>query len=409
MITDDPNSLNQALSVALECLRTRHTIDLPSPKRFPKRASVAVIIAFRCRLPIPDDRSSAVVSPSNSFVEVQHPSDVSEQAAPLYFDTVDQLRFIQGDYEPHVLFIRRASRKGDRWSSHVALPGGKRESDESDVDAAIRETMEEVGVDITPEHAMFVGSLGQRPVTTGFGSHHLLTLCPYVFVLKTTGLPSLRIQESEVANAHWVPISNLLDPRSRAEETVDLSSRLAGSNTSFKRSLMRTVCGVMHFSAIRMDPSVSVSSRHTITERAGKDEIDHEKEHDLLLWGLTLGVIIDLLDLVQVTGTPRARDLWQLPTFSAPDLNTILWLLSMPWRSGISQIPRLNPSNDGRMRSSVEEQQNTDEAMDYTGTAAKKFLALIRPAIALTIGFRLATLSAAIIWTRRYLLRKKIL
>lgn len=70
-----------------------------------------------------------------------------------------------------MLFIKRAARAGDRWTSHVvrvtpsgrsgggtpltgggaqAYPGGKRDADDADdLAAAVRETMEEVGVDIT--------------------------------------------------------------------------------------------------------------------------------------------------------------------------------------------------------------------------------------------------------------------
>lgn len=46
-----------------------------------------------------------------------------------------------------MLLIKRAARKGDRWTSHVALPGGKRdETDKGDEEVAIREAMEEVGL-----------------------------------------------------------------------------------------------------------------------------------------------------------------------------------------------------------------------------------------------------------------------
>ena len=48
-----------------------------------------------------------------------------------------------------VLVIRRAERAGDRWSGHAALPGGKvSESDTSIDDTALRETLEEVGLDL---------------------------------------------------------------------------------------------------------------------------------------------------------------------------------------------------------------------------------------------------------------------
>eukprot|EP01125_Pyxidicula_operculata_P005869 TRINITY_DN2051_c0_g1_i4.p2 TRINITY_DN2051_c0_g1~~TRINITY_DN2051_c0_g1_i4.p2 ORF type:complete len:133 (+),score=29.93 TRINITY_DN2051_c0_g1_i4:17-415(+) len=48
-----------------------------------------------------------------------------------------------------MLFIKRADRKGDIWSGHVAFPGGKREEDETDIQCGIRETFEEIGVDLS--------------------------------------------------------------------------------------------------------------------------------------------------------------------------------------------------------------------------------------------------------------------
>ncbi|RHY81058.1 hypothetical protein DYB35_002889 [Aphanomyces astaci] len=59
-----------------------------------------------------------------------------------------------------LLFIRRAINPRDRWSGHIAFPGGRVEAGESALDAARRETMEEVGVDLT--HAEVLGQLDDR-------------------------------------------------------------------------------------------------------------------------------------------------------------------------------------------------------------------------------------------------------
>ncbi len=48
-----------------------------------------------------------------------------------------------------LLFIRRAEKSGDPWSGHMAFPGGHMESsDASLLAAAIRETQEEIGLDL---------------------------------------------------------------------------------------------------------------------------------------------------------------------------------------------------------------------------------------------------------------------
>lgn len=83
-------------------------------------------------------------------------------------------RFFAQDWvqhgDPEVVFIKRAARVGDRWTSHVALPGGKRDpEDEDDKAVAIRETMEEIGLDLTSPNAFYVGNLPERVVSTSWG------------------------------------------------------------------------------------------------------------------------------------------------------------------------------------------------------------------------------------------------
>lgn len=51
--------------------------------------------------------------------------------------------------EVELLFIKRAFTLNDRHSGQVAFPGGKVEPNESDHDACQRETLEEIGLDVT--------------------------------------------------------------------------------------------------------------------------------------------------------------------------------------------------------------------------------------------------------------------
>ncbi|KAI5207700.1 hypothetical protein E4T38_03326 [Aureobasidium subglaciale] len=120
--------------------------------------------------------------------------------------------------EAEVLFIKRAARKGDRWTSHVALPGGRRDpEDESDQKTAVREAVEEVGM------AM------QR-------------------------------------------LWNFVDPP-------------------------------------ELQPP--------------------PQQQPLILWGLTLGVVADLLDLLP---PHNALELWSYPTFTMPDVRLIIWLSTYKFR-----------------------------------------------------------------------------
>lgn len=114
-----------------------------------------------------------------------------------------------------VLFIHRAERAGDTWSGHVAFPGGRREPRDADLLAtAIRETHEEIGVDL--QSAELLGTLDdlhpRSPVLPP------VVVRPFVFAL--TELPPLTFS-AEVQDAFWVPFRALRAPAARGEITVD--------------------------------------------------------------------------------------------------------------------------------------------------------------------------------------------
>ena len=55
----------------------------------------------------------------------------------------------RADGEPELLMIKRAEAEGDPWSGHIACPGGRMEPGDNDLAVtAVRETMEETGVDV---------------------------------------------------------------------------------------------------------------------------------------------------------------------------------------------------------------------------------------------------------------------
>ena len=110
-----------------------------------------------------------------------------------------------------VCLIRRAEHELDRWSGHVALPGGRVDAiDPGPREAAIRETREEVGLRI--ERSAYLGSLGTLPINNRTGGPSNLALSAHVFHLGET-LAAFTPDRAEVAEAFWVPLRHLLDPR----------------------------------------------------------------------------------------------------------------------------------------------------------------------------------------------------
>lgn len=114
-----------------------------------------------------------------------------------------------------LLLIRRAENPRDPWSGHMAFPGGRVEKSERTRDAALRETREEIGLDLTV-HGTPLGRLS--PVATmGRGAPVPMVIHPYVYALSATE-PALTLNE-EVAAVVWVPLRFLLDRRRR--ETME--------------------------------------------------------------------------------------------------------------------------------------------------------------------------------------------
>ena len=64
-----------------------------------------------------------------------------------------------GDEGAEFVVIHRAHRRGDPWSGHMALPGGRQDAADRDLLAtAVREAREEVGVDLA-HHGDLLGAL----------------------------------------------------------------------------------------------------------------------------------------------------------------------------------------------------------------------------------------------------------
>lgn len=106
-----------------------------------------------------------------------------------------------------VLVIRRAERPGDRWSGQAALPGGKVDAEDASIDdTAMRETLEEVGLDLRALNARRLGQLNDHPPLKQRGWARF-TVVPVVYVVE--GDPPLTLNQREVAEAMWVPLEEV--------------------------------------------------------------------------------------------------------------------------------------------------------------------------------------------------------
>jgi 8-oxo-dGTP pyrophosphatase MutT (NUDIX family) len=113
--------------------------------------------------------------------------------------------------ELKLLLIKRAEQRGDPWSGQMALPGGRRDPSDADLlGTAVRETREEVGIEIAPERLL--GELDDlHPRTPTLPP---VVVRPFVFALDRE--PAVHLGP-EVALHVWVPLSELASGNTRTE------------------------------------------------------------------------------------------------------------------------------------------------------------------------------------------------
>jgi 8-oxo-dGTP pyrophosphatase MutT (NUDIX family) len=110
-----------------------------------------------------------------------------------------------------ILLIRRAEDERDPWSGHMALPGGHREPEDRDLVAtALRETLEEVGLDLARDADLLGPLQSARAIT---GRRPPFDIYPFVFALAREVEP--RANPQEVHRIVWAKLDHLLSPAAR--------------------------------------------------------------------------------------------------------------------------------------------------------------------------------------------------
>ncbi len=118
---------------------------------------------------------------------------------------------------PEMLMIQRAVREGDPWSGHMGFPGGRKDaSDATDVACAKRETREEIGFDLDT-YGELICQLSD--VNTGWRADRPeMLVAPFIF--RVDSAPDFELNH-EVDDTLWVPLSFLLDDANRSRHQWD--------------------------------------------------------------------------------------------------------------------------------------------------------------------------------------------
>lgn len=177
-----------------------------------------------------------------------------------------------------------------------------------------------------------------------------MVLCPFVYLLLRHDLPPLALQPSEVHSAHWVALRALLAPSLRSVERWDLSKGSVQKKGYIAQMLVRATAGSLLFSAIKLRPTESLyysrsgfipetripatwteSAAHAISNVfTGGRAQPPEDDRSLVLWGLTMGIMVDFLEMLDIHGTSK---LWYWPQFSPWDLRALVSLLTYRFRA----------------------------------------------------------------------------
>lgn len=109
---------------------------------------------------------------------------------------------LHGEPSPRVLLMKRAERAGDPWSGHISLPGGGYQASDGDLRVtAIRETREELGIDLDLDGTRTLGNLAPlHPMASGPGA---IEVTPLVFATKVALDP---VCGPEALAAFWLPL-----------------------------------------------------------------------------------------------------------------------------------------------------------------------------------------------------------
>jgi hypothetical protein len=157
-----------------------------------------------------------------------------------------------------------------------------------------------------------------------------MVLCPYIYLLTSPAYPNQRLQPTEVASSHWVPIRALLSPSLRTHEYADVSARLAKSELGIKRWFLQAMlyCAtISDFIPIENAPTGPLSKLQEAL--MGPEARFKDRKPPLLLWGLTLGVVSDFLEHMP---PHNALELWTYPTFTNWDVRFVMWAMSYRFR-----------------------------------------------------------------------------
>ncbi|KAJ2350804.1 hypothetical protein GGF43_004216 [Coemansia sp. RSA 2618] len=309
----------------------RHLASVPATRiPNPRRGAVAIVI--RLVLKDSDDIYPEYVAPP--------PLPPTRAATLQSLDRYLSSREFK-DARAQVLFIQRAQYAGDPWSGNIGFPGGKREpTDESDRATAERETREELGLELKTGF-VHLGQLDDAPVYL-LGQGIKMAVSPQVYLQTNMHKPEL-VLSNEVASAHWVDFTCVVDridkpvrPFSTQYQSVstDIAARVFRTYALAQPWWLRVLSacvGKLHYTVLALPYTRGDSVCQLASGSAGadlrvrvSDSTQFATDSELHLWGLSLGMVAELVDLSLPVAPRRLSKYWSVAS-PWPQLGGRLW------------------------------------------------------------------------------------
>jgi ADP-ribose pyrophosphatase YjhB (NUDIX family) len=218
----------------------------------------------------------------------------------------------------------------------VAFPGGHINLEESDYDAACRECLEEVGIDLKDSSRyLWLGRGPHQIVNNRKGAMRVIPNVFVEFVKAENRLPvSFKLQADEVSCAWWVPLEHLVDLKNERIKVMRLRDKLSKGFAIIGFVLLQ----LFQVSKIQF-PAIFIGE--SAKKVANIADIPSEEE-DFYLWGLTLAMLRSIVCLANIELQGQI-----CPIFVAKDVmvdNRMLSLHLKVWLMIRTQVTKLFPT-----------------------------------------------------------------
>ncbi|CAI2374020.1 unnamed protein product [Moneuplotes crassus] len=178
------------------------------PHFTPVNASVSIILRLYIRDHTKRPKRLRTIEKQRIHGDPTQPLQLTPDEVDKYFQSQDH--FDKANCEAQVFYIKRGDDEGDRFSGHVAFPGGKVEEGESLLEGAIRETHEEVGFDLLDSNNFAL--ITQYPLTIPFmfmKNRRRMFVTSFVFIQLSFDEIQPVYQEREVQSSVWTSLEFL--------------------------------------------------------------------------------------------------------------------------------------------------------------------------------------------------------